>query len=249
MYWIKAPGEPLSRLEAVALATPRLQRVGADHTGVQGRRPSLGAAGGVRLRGLRSRHCLQFDVTERSRSANAPVPASTGRETVRRPGAGGRTPGGGLPCDVVRNLFSKENLEKASLKGHFCRAGLALIPTPDLLVALASWVPWAVSVMLASRAGTPRLGDRGEGTLALEDSLWHPRGPVGQHLEASSPRTSLQGQAGTEQGPGAHFGPPRREPGAGELRAEAHLLHPGPLATPPHCGVQVTSPAQRGPRA
>lgn len=38
------------------------------------------------------------------------------------------------------NLFSKENLEKESFKGNFCRTCLALIPAPDLLMALAALV-------------------------------------------------------------------------------------------------------------
>lgn len=46
----------------------------------------------------------------------------------------------GFLCDVVMNLFSKENLEKESFKGGFCRTCSALIPALDLLMALAPWV-------------------------------------------------------------------------------------------------------------
>lgn len=44
----------------------------------------------------------------------------------------------GFLFDVVMNLFSKENPEKESFKGNFCRTCSALIPALDLLTAPAT---------------------------------------------------------------------------------------------------------------
>lgn len=57
----------------------------------------------------------------------------------------------GFLFDVVMNLFSKENLEKESFRGNFCRTCSALIPALDLMPTTA----------LAGEMGTKAWGARG----------------------------------------------------------------------------------------
>lgn len=96
----------------------------------------------------------------------------------------------GYLCDVVMNLFSKENLEKESFKGNFCRTCLALIPALDLLMALAALGGdsrgrgGGDTEARGSRGGSPRLGDTACGALgslwvrgSSRDSSSRPQGP------------------------------------------------------------------------
>lgn len=87
----------------------------------------------------------------------------------------------GFLCDVVMNLFSKENLEKESFKGNFCRTCLALIPAPDLLMALAALVGDSQGVVgggyqgLGLEGGSPLLWEAARGALgprAVRVSRW-----------------------------------------------------------------------------
>lgn len=86
------------------------------------------------------------------------------------------------------NLFSKENLEKESFKGNFCRTCSALIPALDPM-ALATCKPWAVSATLAKDGQgweTPRPGACGEGVPCPGGQLVVPQGPRGQHLKGEA---------------------------------------------------------------
>lgn len=97
------------------------------------------------------------------------------------------------------NLFSKENLEKESFKGNFCRTCSALIPALDRPMALATCKPWAVSATLAKDGqgwGTPRPGARGEGVPCPGGQLVVPQGPRG-----STSKGGGRAPLGTAQGP------------------------------------------------
>lgn len=76
--------------------------------------------------------------------------------------------------DVVMNLFSKENLEKESFKGNFCRTCSALIPALD---------PPAVPAKDGRETG-PRLpAAHGEEPLVL-GAAWGAPGSLRGHLKA-----------------------------------------------------------------